>query len=171
MKDPTQGDFHEGDAEELPYANSSFGFVVSMFGAMFAPRPELVIAELLRVTRNAGTIAMANWTPTSFIGRIFKTIGSLDVSHCFLQTRSQDFQVRPVRFINPAQKDFSQFFGSKWLTQAIIAMVRSTAGHRLRKVEAIKVHHLVPGRDKIVNKFLLRVRASVNFRQGAELGV
>ena len=51
------------------------------------------------------------------------------------------------------------------------AMARSTKDQRLREVEAIKVHHLVPGRDKVVNKFLLRVRASVHFRQGAELGV
>ena len=50
-------------------------------------------------------------------------------------------------------------------------MARQTKDQRLRKVEAIKVHHLVPGRDKVANKFQLRVRASVNFRQGAELGV
>ena len=69
--------FEEGDAEMLPYENGSFDVVVSMFGAMFAPRPELVAAELLRVTRSGGLIAMANWTPASFIGQMFKTIGSL----------------------------------------------------------------------------------------------
>jgi len=69
--------FEEGDAEKLPYENGCFDVVVSMFGAMFAPRPDVVAAELLRVTRPGGLIAMANWTPGSFIGQMFKTIGAL----------------------------------------------------------------------------------------------
>jgi ubiquinone/menaquinone biosynthesis C-methylase UbiE len=66
--------FEEGDAEELPYADGQFDAVVSLIGAMFAPRPELVAAELKRVCRPGGTIAMANWTPGGFIGQMFKTI-------------------------------------------------------------------------------------------------
>jgi len=69
--------FEEGDAEALPYESGSFDVVVSMFGAMFAPRPQLVAEELLRVTRPGGLIAMANWTPRSFVGQMFKTIGAL----------------------------------------------------------------------------------------------
>src|ERR1043166_9530790 len=65
--------FDEGDAEALPYGDVSFDVVVTMFGAMFAPRPELVAAELKRVCRPGGMIAMANWTPGGFIGRMFKT--------------------------------------------------------------------------------------------------
>ena len=64
--------FEEGDAENLPYEDSSFDLVVSMFGAMFAPRPERVTAELLRVCRPGGQIAMANWTPSGFAGELFK---------------------------------------------------------------------------------------------------
>ena len=64
--------FDEGDAEALPYADASFDAVVTMFGAMFAPRPELVAAELKRVCRPGGLIAMANWTPSGFIGQMFK---------------------------------------------------------------------------------------------------
>ena len=64
--------FDEGDAEALPYADGSFDVVMTMFGAMFAPRPELVAAELKRVCRPGGLIAMANWTPTGFIGQMFK---------------------------------------------------------------------------------------------------
>ncbi len=64
--------FDEGDAEELPYPDASFDLVVSMYGAMFAPRPERVTAELLRVCRPGGEIAMANWTPKGFIGQMFK---------------------------------------------------------------------------------------------------
>ncbi|HTS51208.1 MAG TPA: class I SAM-dependent methyltransferase [Bryobacteraceae bacterium] len=64
--------FEEGDAEELPYPDAEFDVVMSMFGAMFAPQPQLVAAELSRVCRPGGTIAMANWTPDGFIGHIFK---------------------------------------------------------------------------------------------------
>ncbi len=67
--------FDEGDAEALPYEDASFDAVVTMFGAMFAPRPELVASELKRVCRPGGTIAMANWTPAGFIGQMFKTMG------------------------------------------------------------------------------------------------
>jgi SAM-dependent methyltransferase len=68
--------FDEGDAEALPYDDASFDAVVTMFGAMFAPRPELVAAELKRVCRPGGFIAMANWTPTGFIGQMFKIMSS-----------------------------------------------------------------------------------------------
>jgi SAM-dependent methyltransferase len=66
--------FDEGDAEALPYADASFDVVASLLGAMFAPRPELVAAELTRVCRPGGKIAMANWTPQGFVGQMFKTI-------------------------------------------------------------------------------------------------
>lgn len=64
--------FDEGDAEALPYADGSFDVVMTMFGAMFAPRPDLVAAELKRVCRPGGLVAMANWTPAGFIGQMFK---------------------------------------------------------------------------------------------------
>ncbi|HKO61980.1 MAG TPA: class I SAM-dependent methyltransferase [Pyrinomonadaceae bacterium] len=67
--------FDEGDAEQLPYDDGSFDTVVTMFGAMFAPRPELVAKELTRVCKPGGRIAMANWTPAGFIGQMFKTTG------------------------------------------------------------------------------------------------
>jgi SAM-dependent methyltransferase len=64
--------FDEGDAEQLPYADAQFDVVLSMFGAMFAPRPERVIGEFKRVCRPGGLIAMANWTPDSFVGKSFQ---------------------------------------------------------------------------------------------------
>ena len=64
--------FEVGDAESLPYESQSFRTVVTMFGAMFAARPERAAAELLRVTQSGGRIAMASWTPTSFIGQMLK---------------------------------------------------------------------------------------------------
>jgi SAM-dependent methyltransferase len=68
--------FEQGDAEALPYADASFDLVVSLIGAMFAPRPERVAAELVRVCRPGGRIVMANWTPAGFVGRLFKVIGA-----------------------------------------------------------------------------------------------
>ncbi|HTG16475.1 MAG TPA: methyltransferase domain-containing protein [Blastocatellia bacterium] len=66
--------FEEGDAEALPFEDAQFDAVISLIGAMFAPRPELVAAELTRVCRPGGMIAMANWTPAGFIGQMFKAI-------------------------------------------------------------------------------------------------
>jgi len=64
--------FDEGDAEQMPYEDGAFDAVVTMFGAMFAPRPELVAAELARVLKPGGQLAMANWNPASFTGKMFK---------------------------------------------------------------------------------------------------
>jgi SAM-dependent methyltransferase len=64
-------EFTEGDAEAMPYEDDSFDAVVSMYGVMFAPRPELIAHELCRVTRPGGLIALANWTPGGFIGKMF----------------------------------------------------------------------------------------------------
>jgi SAM-dependent methyltransferase len=68
--------FDEGDAEKLPYEDGVFDTVITMFGAMFAPRPELTAAELKRVCRPGGVIAMANWTPAGFVGQMFKIVAS-----------------------------------------------------------------------------------------------
>ena len=68
--------FDEGDAEMLPYADAAFDIVVSLIGAMFAPRPDMVAAELLRVCRPGGRVAMANWTPEGHVGQMFKIIAS-----------------------------------------------------------------------------------------------
>jgi SAM-dependent methyltransferase len=68
--------FDEGDAENLQYADESFDVVMTMFGAMFAPRPEKVSSELIRVCRPGGLIAMANWTVAGFVGRMFKIVGA-----------------------------------------------------------------------------------------------
>jgi SAM-dependent methyltransferase len=62
--------FDEGDAEQMPYPDASFDLVMSIFGVMFAPRPEKAASELLRVCRPGGRIAMGNWTPEGFIGRM-----------------------------------------------------------------------------------------------------
>ncbi len=65
--------FDVGDAEALPYDDETFDVVMTMFGAMFAPRPDVTAAELIRVCKPGGVIAMANWTPGAFTGQMFKT--------------------------------------------------------------------------------------------------
>ena len=67
--------FQEADAEALPFADASFDVVLSTFGVMFTPNQEQAANELMRVCRPGGKIGMANWTPESFIGRLFKIIG------------------------------------------------------------------------------------------------
>lgn len=67
--------FEEGDAEALPFEGGAFDVVVSMFGAMFAPQPEVVAGELTRVCRHGGRIALASWTPSGFIGELFRVTG------------------------------------------------------------------------------------------------
>ena len=67
--------FQEADAEALPFADASFDYVISTFGVMFTPNQEQAAKELLRVCKRGGKIGLANWTPESFIGRLFKTIG------------------------------------------------------------------------------------------------
>jgi SAM-dependent methyltransferase len=67
--------FQQADAEALPYADASFDIVMSTFGVMFTPDQEKAAAELVRVCKPGGRIGLANWTPESFIGQLFKTIG------------------------------------------------------------------------------------------------
>jgi SAM-dependent methyltransferase len=66
----------EGDAEALPFPDASFDAVTSVFGSMFAPDHERAAAELLRVCRPGGTIALASWTPDGFIGEFFRTVAA-----------------------------------------------------------------------------------------------
>jgi 2-polyprenyl-3-methyl-5-hydroxy-6-metoxy-1,4-benzoquinol methylase len=93
--------FKVGDAEALPFEDASFDVVVSLIGAMFAPRPELVAQELLRVCVPGGTIGMANWTPSGFVGQMFKAI---------------------ARFIAPANMPSPLLWGNE-------ATVRERLGH------------------------------------------
>lgn len=63
-----------GDAEEIPFEDGSFDAALSVFGAMFAPDHARTAAELARVCRSGGTIALASWTPEGFLGDLFQTI-------------------------------------------------------------------------------------------------
>src|SRR4030081_3085307 len=67
--------FQEADAENLPFADASFDVVLSTFGVMFTPNQEKAARELLRVCRPGGKVGLANWTPESFIGQMFRVLG------------------------------------------------------------------------------------------------
>jgi SAM-dependent methyltransferase len=67
-------ELREADAEDLPFPNESFDFVVSTFGVMFAPDQDRAADEMLRVCKHGGKIGLANWTPSGFIGRLFKLV-------------------------------------------------------------------------------------------------
>jgi len=67
--------FQEADAEALPFADASFDVVLSTFGVMFTPNQDKAAGELLRVCRPGGKIGLANWTPESFIGQMFRVLG------------------------------------------------------------------------------------------------
>jgi SAM-dependent methyltransferase len=67
-------EFLEGDAERLAFPDASFDGVVSTLGVMFATRQEQAAAELLRVSRPGAVIALANWTPSSFVGDVLRTV-------------------------------------------------------------------------------------------------
>jgi SAM-dependent methyltransferase len=64
-------DWREGDVESLPFPADAYDVVVSQFGHMFAPRPDVAVGEMLRVLEPGGTIAFSTWPPELFIGRLF----------------------------------------------------------------------------------------------------
>jgi ubiquinone/menaquinone biosynthesis C-methylase UbiE len=69
-------DAREGDAEKLPFGDAAFDVVMSQFGHMFAPRPALAVAEMLRVLKPGGTIAFSTWPPDKMTGRMFSLVAS-----------------------------------------------------------------------------------------------
>jgi SAM-dependent methyltransferase len=68
-------DFHEGDAEALPFPDATFDAVLSQYGHIFAPRPDVVTGEMLRVLKPGGIIAFSTWPPELFVGRMFALTG------------------------------------------------------------------------------------------------
>lgn len=69
-------DWHEGDVENLPFSDATFDVVLSEFGHIFAPRPEVALGEMFRVLKPGGTIAFSTWPPELFVGRMFALTAS-----------------------------------------------------------------------------------------------
>jgi SAM-dependent methyltransferase len=106
--------FEVADAEALPFEAASFDIVVSLIGAMFAPRPDLVAKELLRVCTPGGTLAMANWTAEGFIGQMFKNV---------------------AKFIGPSGMPSPVLWGDE-------ATVQERLGHGLSRLSLVKRQYL-----------------------------
>jgi SAM-dependent methyltransferase len=120
--------FAEADAEDLPYQDGEFDAVTSSLGVMFAPNQERAAAELARVCRPGGTIAMVNWTPTGFIGGLLRTVskhvpsppgvrpptlwGTEERLHELLGDAVSDLRVTRREFVWRFQsaEDFAEFF-------------------------------------------------------------
>jgi SAM-dependent methyltransferase len=114
--------FVEGDAEDLPFAANSFDAVTSIYGVMFAPNHERAAAELARVCRPGGRIALACWTPEGFIGETFRLFSRYLPSPAGLQP--------PVRWGDEAYQ--CQLFGDK---AASVTSYPRTAIFRFRTAE------------------------------------
>jgi len=67
-------DFQEGDAMALAFPDASFDAVMSTFGAIFAPDADRTAAEMARVCRPGGKVALAAWTPDGMLGRLFRLL-------------------------------------------------------------------------------------------------
>ena len=175
--------FEEGDAEALPYKDGQFDAVVSMLGAMFAPRPELVAAELTRVCRPGGIIAMANWTPGGFIGQMFKTIArhiapsgmpspTLWGDEATVRDRFRDgiatlkLTPRLYRFEYPFPPDaVVEFFRVNYgpMTRAFASL--DASGQKVLRSELIRLwseHNTAPGNTTKVDAEYLEVVATRN---------
>ena len=71
-----EADFIEGDAENLPFADASFDVVLSQLGHMFAPRPDVAVAEMLRVLKPGGRLAFTTWPPEHVTGQLFQMMAA-----------------------------------------------------------------------------------------------
>ncbi len=105
--------FEQADAEALPFTDGQFDNVMSTFGVMFTPNQSKAASELLRVCKSGGRIGLANWTPTGFIGHLFKTIGA---------------HVPPPKGVNsPAAWGTDAFLNTHLGSQASDVRIRKTA--------------------------------------------
>jgi SAM-dependent methyltransferase len=107
--------FQEADAENLPFPDASFDVVMSTFGVMFTPNQDKAAGELARACKPGGRIGLANWTPESFIGQVFKTIsmyippapGLKSPALWGTKTRLEELFGKTARDIRATRRDFT----------------------------------------------------------------
>jgi SAM-dependent methyltransferase len=138
-------DFRYGDATALAFEDSSFDIVISTFGAIFAPDPGKTAAEMARVCRPGGKIALANWTPDGMLGKLFQILArysppgtqvDLPVTwgdEAVLQKRlgpyvsGIELNRRPVRFRSSSPPDWVNFMKTNF-GPAIVAFRHTPPG-------------------------------------------
>jgi ubiquinone/menaquinone biosynthesis C-methylase UbiE len=134
--------FVEGDAEALPGPDGGYDAVFSVVGVMFAPNQEQAAAELVRVVRPGGTVALANWTPDGFIGELFRTVGRrvppppgvrapVEWGH---EPRLRELFAERVDDLRVTRRDFVFRFGS---AEAFADYFRAHYGPTLKAFEAL----------------------------------
>jgi ubiquinone/menaquinone biosynthesis C-methylase UbiE len=137
-------ELEHGDATALPFADGAFDVVMSTFGAIFAPDPEKTAAEMVRVCRAGGKIAMANWTPEGMLGKLFRILarysppeGQVDLpvswgDEVVLSRRLSEYvkdiriERRVVRFRSPSPDHWVEFMKTHF-GPAILAFGHSSA--------------------------------------------
>jgi ubiquinone/menaquinone biosynthesis C-methylase UbiE len=158
-------DFRFGDATALDFEDASFDIVMSTFGAIFAPDPQKTAAEMARVCRPGGKIAMANWTPEGMLGKLFRILAryfpaetqvDLPVSwgdESVLKQRLESyvtdlkFRRRLVRFRSPSSDQWVEFMKTNF-GPAILALrgatpeAQAALTHEMR--ELIQGHNRSP---------------------------
>ena len=147
----------EGDAEALPFDDASFDAVTSVFGVMFAPDHERAAAELLRVTRSGGTIALASWAPDGFLGDFFRTMAAhvpppAGVRSPMLwgtETHLRNLFGDDVCSLRSSERTFTFRFTS---TDEFVSFFRASYGPTLKAFESLD-----PGRCEALERDLQRL--------------
>lgn len=168
----------EADAEQLPFADAGYDIAASVFGAMFAPQPELVASELFRVVKPGGLVAMANYSPGGFLGRLSDLIASFSTRPAFelpspflwgaedevrirfgRLAESIDFSHRRLSFEFGSLEGFLKFWEETNAPQnALKAMLPLEAYQRVVAAERALVDELnesTRGRVKVSSPYLL----------------
>ncbi|MEK7612994.1 MAG: class I SAM-dependent methyltransferase [Patescibacteria group bacterium] len=113
--------FQEGDASNMPeVSDRSFDLILSVFGAMFAPKPFDVAKEMVRVTKSGGRIVMGNWIPndpTSFVSQLLK------ISAAFTPPPPEGF-ISPMTW--GVEQHIIEYFGKAGVPQDKISMTKDT---------------------------------------------
>jgi SAM-dependent methyltransferase len=140
-------DFRYGDATALDLPDGSFDVVMSTFGAIFAPDPAKTAAEIARVCRPGGSIAMANWTPEGMLGKLFRILagysprdaqvdlpvswGDESVLRDRLGPWVRDLRIKreTVRFRSPSPAHWAEFMETRF-GPAVVAFEHSSPDRR-----------------------------------------
>lgn len=125
-----QLNLREGDVECLPYPDNSFDAVLSQFGHMFAPRPQVAIQEMLRVLKPGGIIAFSTWPPDLYVGRLFSLVGKYSPSSEGISPPSQWGEPNFVR------QQFGNSVEDIVFDQSVMLFPALSLGHYRQSVEA-----------------------------------
>jgi ubiquinone/menaquinone biosynthesis C-methylase UbiE len=140
-------EWHEGDVEALPFPDASFDVVLSQYGHMFAPRPDVAVSQMLRVLKPGGTIAFSTWPPELFIGRTFQLVASYmpppppGVASPALWGDPQVVRERLGSAVSNLVFDRATMRVSALSAAHVRVMVERTAGPILKLVEALTANN------------------------------